>query len=45
MTETEESRDEESATEHLDDVDDGCGCAEVWEHLSERRQADADADD
>jgi hypothetical protein len=24
-------------TEHLDDVDDGCGCAEVWEHLAEHR--------
>jgi hypothetical protein len=23
---------------HLDDVDDGCGCAEVWEELSEQRQ-------
>jgi len=24
-------------TSHLDDVEDGCGCAEVWEHLSEER--------
>jgi len=23
--------------DHLDDVEDGCGCAEVWEHLSEER--------
>lgn len=22
---------------HLDSVEDGCGCAEVWEHLSEQR--------
>ena len=22
---------------HLADVDDGCGCAEVWERLSDRR--------
>jgi len=22
---------------HLADVDDGCGCTEVWEHLSENR--------
>jgi hypothetical protein len=29
---------------HLD-VADGCGCAEVWEHLSERREAAADAED
>lgn len=25
--------------DHLSDVADGCGCAEVWEHLSERREA------
>lgn len=24
-------------TAHLDDVADGCGCAEVWEHLSAER--------
>lgn len=24
--------------EHLADVPDGCGCAEVWEHLSGRRE-------
>lgn len=24
-------------TSHLDDVEDGCGCAEVWEHLSDER--------
>lgn len=23
---------------HLEDVEDGCGCAEVWEHLSEQRE-------
>jgi hypothetical protein len=27
----------EQAREHLKDVDDGCGCAEIWEHLSENR--------
>ena len=31
---------EEPADDHLEDVEDGCGCAEVWEHLSERREAD-----
>jgi hypothetical protein len=25
---------------HLDGIEDGCGCAEVWEHLSERRAAE-----
>jgi hypothetical protein len=33
--------DAEVSTEHLDDMEDGCGCAEVWEHLSERRDGDA----
>ncbi len=34
-----ESDDEEREvdTSHLDDVEDGCGCAEVWEHLSDER--------
>jgi len=22
---------------HLEDVEDGCGCAEIWEHLSDQR--------
>jgi hypothetical protein len=26
--------------EHLDDVEDGCGCTEIWEHLSDRRADD-----
>ncbi|MFB6171062.1 MAG: hypothetical protein ABEJ23_00910 [Haloarculaceae archaeon] len=25
--------------DHLDDVEDGCGCTEIWEHLSEQREA------
>ncbi|QLH83868.1 hypothetical protein [Halosimplex pelagicum] len=25
---------------HLDDVADGCGCTEIWEHLSEERADD-----
>jgi hypothetical protein len=24
---------------HLDGVEDGCGCAEVWEHLSDERSS------
>jgi hypothetical protein len=43
MTTTSDA-DEAEDTDHLDDIDDGCGCAEVWEHLSERREAEADAD-
>lgn len=23
---------------HLDDVEDGCGCTEIWEHLSEEQE-------
>jgi hypothetical protein len=33
--------DEEVDTSHLDGIDDGCGCAEVWEHLSEQRSSDS----
>jgi hypothetical protein len=25
-------------TTHLDDVEAGAGCTEIWEHLSERRE-------
>ena len=27
----------DDADDHLADVDAGCGCVEVWEHLSEER--------
>ena len=40
----EDLADEEPATDHLDDVEDGCGCTEIWEHLSENRD-EAEADD
>jgi hypothetical protein len=30
------------ADDHLADVEEGAGCAEIWEHLSERRAADDD---
>ena len=23
---------------HLDDLEDGAGCTEIWEHLAERRE-------
>jgi hypothetical protein len=34
-----ESDSEKESTDrsHLDGVEDGCGCAEIWEHLSEER--------
>jgi len=30
--------DTDSEADHLDNVEDGCGCAEVWEHLSAERE-------
>ena len=24
--------------DHLQDVEDGCGCTEVWEHMSDQRE-------
>lgn len=46
MSEDTETDDrEEVSTDHLEDIDDGCGCAEVWEHTSEQRESDAAADD
>lgn len=29
-------------TDHLDDLADGAGCTEIWEHLSEEREDDTD---
>lgn len=29
---------ESSEDEHLETVPDGCGCTEIWEHLSETRE-------
>jgi hypothetical protein len=31
---------DEVDADHLDGVEDGCGCVEVWEALSEQRHAD-----
>lgn len=39
-TPSEPAADEESVREHLQDVEDGCGCTEIWEHLSETRDED-----
>ncbi|MFB6069335.1 MAG: hypothetical protein ABEJ90_05370 [Halobacterium sp.] len=30
--------DEDPPDDHLDGVEPGAGCTEIWEHLSERRQ-------
>jgi hypothetical protein len=29
----------------LDDVPDGCGCTEIWEYMSERRNEDAEEEE
>ncbi|WP_255149716.1 hypothetical protein [Halorarius halobius] len=31
---------DERADAHLQEIDDGCGCAEVWEHTSAARASD-----
>jgi hypothetical protein len=31
-------------TSHFDGIEDGCGCAEVWEHLSEGREAEGETE-
>jgi hypothetical protein len=39
-TDEEEAADEPDAEEygHLDDLADGAGCTEIWEHLSDSRE-------
>ena len=37
--------DDESSTRHLDEIEDGAGCTEIREHLSDRREAEAEAAD
>jgi hypothetical protein len=32
------SETERASQEHLSELEDGCGCTEVWEHLSEQRE-------
>jgi hypothetical protein len=32
----------ERADAHLADIEDGSGCTEIWEHLSERREREAE---
>lgn len=35
-----EEQEAERDDEHLADVEEGAGCTEIWEHLSERRAED-----
>jgi hypothetical protein len=42
-TDEAETSDDGVDTTHLDDIEPGAGCTEIWEHLSERREhADSD---
>jgi len=36
---------EDDPREHLRDISDDCGCAEVWDHLSEAREAASEGAD
>lgn len=48
MTDAHQTHDEpdaepdEPTTDHLDNVEDGCGCTEIWEHMSEERESASD---
>lgn len=33
-----DDEEEESIREHLKDVKDGCGCTEIWKHMSDERE-------
>lgn len=33
--------DDDTNEEHLEDVQDGAGCAEIWEKMSEKRNNDS----
>lgn len=37
--------DDENIGKHLENVEDGVGCTEIWEHLSENRGTDAACQD
>jgi hypothetical protein len=37
---SEEDHDTDRPDDHLEDVNDGCGCVETWQHLSEQRESD-----
>ena len=39
-TATHEADEEEPADDHLEDIEEGAGCTEIWEHLSEQRDDD-----
>ena len=42
MTRQRDEEEDDVDTSHLDDVQDGCGCTEIWEHMSEERDGTDD---
>lgn len=38
MNDEDRCRRSDAVDGHLRDVEDGCGCAEIWEHLTTRRE-------
>ena len=39
-TQETDDEEEEQVDDHLADVEEGAGCTEIWEHLSEQRNDD-----
>lgn len=39
MDDSDAEEGDERLDAHLQDIDDGCGCTEVWEHTSAAREA------
>lgn len=42
QTHDDDAEREEPTTDHLDNVEDSCGCTEIWEHMSEERESASD---
>jgi len=40
VPDTEDEAEEDRADAHLDGVEPGAGCTEIWEHLSEQRDVE-----
>ena len=45
QTHDDDAEREEPTTDPLDNVEDGCGCTEIWEHMSEERESESASDD
>lgn len=40
-----EEKDRDDVASHLNDVEDGAGCTEIWEHMAEQRDEDGERDE